>query len=592
MENASIKRTSYAGAFNATDNWIAGWTALEAHGYVSNEVVDQIGSTIYVTDADLVAGEDYNMTNNNTYVLSEMVFVKPGSKLFIEEGTVIKGAIGDGDEASGLVVTMGAQIFAEGTAEEPIIFTSEIDDLNGSLTELDRGLWGGVVVLGDAPTNNATADGTKLVEGVNEIANPESYAKYGGDDVDDNSGVIRYVSIRHSGINVGDVAGNEIQGLTMGGVGSGTTVEYVESFASNDDGFEFFGGTLNTKYLVSAFNTDDAFDWDEGFQGVHQFWFAIQSPGNANDGYGRAAEQDGATGDENTTPFAHPIISNATYLGAGQAATPNAGDGSQLLLFRDNTGGEYYNSIFSDHANLGVTIEASGKVAGFDAKTRLAEGDLILQNNLWYGFGAGNTIAEFAGGDDQAHTRDYLSDAANANRVADPLLRGISRTAGSNGLDPRPATGSPALDAAALKSIDDDFFFSTHYVGAFADNYLWIQSWTALDAHGYVSAVSVSNEDETIISEELPTVVQLHQNYPNPFNPSTQISFTLPEAQQVSLVVYDMLGREVAVLARQQMMPAGSTTFNFDASGLSSGMYIYRLVSNSSVITKKMTLIK
>jgi hypothetical protein len=133
---------------------------------------------------------------------------------------------------------------------------------------------------------------------------------------------------------------------------------------------------------------------------------------------------------------------------------------------------------------------------------------------------------------------------------------------------------------------------STDYVGAFADNYLWIQSWTALAAHGYVSTVSVSNEEESIVSEDLPTIVQLHQNYPNPFNPSTQISFTLPEAQQVSLVVYDMLGREVAVLARQQMMPAGSTTFNFDASGLSSGMYIYRLVSNSSVITKKMTLIK
>ena len=172
------------------------------------------------------------------------------------------------------------------------------------------------------------------------------------------------------------------------------------------------------------------------------------------------------------------------------------------------------------------------------------------------------------------------------------MLEGISRTAGSNGLDPRPKSGSPALDASAVKTVDNEFMMSTDYVGAFADNYLWIQSWTALEAHGYVSAVSVSNEDEIIISEDLPTVVQLHQNYPNPFNPSTQISFTLPEAQQVSLVVYDMLGREVAVLARQQMMPAGSTTFNFDASGLSSGMYIYRLVSNSSVITKKMTLIK
>jgi hypothetical protein len=549
-------------------------------------------TTVNISNSELLESQDYTWTKDNVYLLQDMVFVKPNSRLYIQEGTVVKGALGDGNEATGLVITIGAQIFAEGTADEPIIFTSEIDDLNGSLTELDRGLWAGLVVLGDAPTNNATEDGTKLIEGVNEIANPESYASYGGDDLDDNSGVIRYVSIRHTGINVGDVAGNEIQGLTMGGVGSGTTVEYVESFASNDDGFEFFGGTVNTKYLVSAFNTDDAFDWDEGFQGSHQFWFAIQSPGNANDGYGRAAEQDGATGDENTTPFAHPVIANATYLGAGQDATPNAGDGSQLLLFRDNTGGEYYKSIFSDHAGLAVTIEASGKVAGFDAKTRLAEGDLILQNNLWYGFGAGNTIAEFAGGEDQAHTRDYLSDAANANRVADPVLEGISRIADSNGLDPRPKSGSPALDASAVKTIDNEFITSTDYVGAFADNYLWIQSWTALDAHGYVSNLSVSNDEESIISEDLPTVVQLHQNFPNPFNPSTQISFILPEAQQVSLVVYDMLGREVAVLARQQMMPAGSTTFNFDASGLSSGMYIYRLISNTLVITKKMTLIK
>ncbi|NBW70789.1 MAG: hypothetical protein EBR32_05205 [Bacteroidetes bacterium] len=126
-------------------------------------------TTVRITNADLVAGQDYNWTKNNIYVLDDMVFVKPGSKLFIQEGTVIKGALGDGNDATGLVVTMGAQIFAEGTAEEPIIFTSEADDLNGSLTELDRGLWGGLVVLGDAPTNNATEDGTKLIEGVNEM---------------------------------------------------------------------------------------------------------------------------------------------------------------------------------------------------------------------------------------------------------------------------------------------------------------------------------------------------------------------------------------------------------------------------------------
>lgn len=544
---------------------------------------------VNVTDTDLAENQDYTWTSDNTYILTEMIFVKPGSRLFIEEGTVIKGELGSGNDATGLVVTQGAQIFAEGTAEAPIIFTSAVDDLNGSLTELDRGLWGGLVVLGRASTNNATSDGTKLIEGVNEIANPESYARYGGSTENDNSGVIRYVSIRHTGINVGDVAGNEIQGLTLGGVGSGTTVEYVESFASNDDGFEFFGGTVNTRYLVSAFNTDDAFDWDEGFRGEHQYWFAIQSAGNANDGYGRAAEMDGATGDENTSPFAQPVIANATYLGAGMDASQNAGDGSQMLLFRDNTGGEYYNSIFSDHAGLGITIESAGKVSGFDAKTRLAEGDLVLQNNLWYGFGAGNTIAEFAGGEDQQHTRDYLSDETNGNRVADPMFRGISREAGSRELDPRVQFGSPAKDASALKSVESSFIEYAGYAGAFGDD-LWIQGWTALEQYGYVSAVVVSAEDEE--THTLPNSITLAQNYPNPFNPTTSISFSLPASQVVNLKVYDMLGREVATLANSVRFAAGEHTVSFDAANLSSGMYIYRLQSSNVVLTRKMTLIK
>tara|TARA_R110002096_G_scaffold329006_1_gene522977 strand:- start:9699 stop:11405 length:1707 start_codon:yes stop_codon:yes gene_type:complete len=545
---------------------------------------------VNVANADLVAGQDYTWTKDKVYILTEMVFVKPGTKLTIDAGTVIKGNLGDGNDATGLVVTQDAQIFAEGTAEEPIIFTSAEDDLAGSLTELDRGLWGGLVVLGRASTNNATEDGTKLIEGVNEIANPESYALYGGSTDDDNSGVIRYVSIRHTGINVGDVAGNEIQGLTLGGVGSGTTIEYVESFASNDDGFEFFGGTVNTKYLVSAFNTDDAFDWDEGFRGNHQFWFAIQSPGNVNDGYGRAGEMDGATGNENTEPFAHPVVVNATFLGAGQSATPNAGDGKQLLLFRDNTGGEYYNSIFSDHAGLAIEVEAAGKVSGFDSKTRLLNGDLLLENNLWYGFGAGNTIAEFAAGDDQQHTRDYLSDVANANRVADPMLTGISRTAGSKELDPRPKAGSAALEASAVKTVDGEFFTATNYVGAFAPNNLWIQNWTALEAYGYVSQVAVSNENDRNTS--IPTAIQLDQNYPNPFNPTTNISFSLPSTQKVTLKVYDMLGREVATLLNNKQFSAGEASVTFDASSLSSGVYLYRLTGSNLSLLKKMTLIK
>lgn len=248
--------------------------------------------TRMIKDSDIPVGSNVTFSADTLYVLDGMVFVDSLATLTIEAGTVIKAKDGQDTEASGLVVTRDAKIFAEGTADRPIIFTSINDDLNGNLDYTYRGEWGGVVLLGRAPTNNG---GDKSVEGVNEIDAVRS--RYGGTDANHSSGVFRYVSIRHTGINVGSSTGNEIQGLTCGAVGAGTVIEYVESYASGDDGFEFFGGTANTRYLVSAFCSDDAFDWDQGFNGKHQFWFAIQAPDEA----GRIAEMDGAGGNEQGT---------------------------------------------------------------------------------------------------------------------------------------------------------------------------------------------------------------------------------------------------------------------------------------------------
>lgn len=206
---------------------------------------------------------------------------------------------------------------------------------------------------------------------------------------------MRYISIRHTGISVGDQAGNEIQGLTLGGVGRGTTIEYVESFASGDDGFEWFGGTVDAKYLVSAFASDDSYDWDEGFNGRGQFWFSIQGP----DAAGRMAEMDGAIGDEQAEPYTLPVMMNATYLGDGKDnQMAIEGDGSQGLIFRDNTGGTYGNSIFGDFKGQpnspALTIEDVANPATQDSRNRLESGDLRLINNFWFDFAIGNSIEE------------------------------------------------------------------------------------------------------------------------------------------------------------------------------------------------------
>ncbi|MFQ5640118.1 MAG: T9SS C-terminal target domain-containing protein, partial [bacterium] len=426
-------------------------------------------TVVDVTDADIPPGSDVVWTSDNAYVLNGFVFVDSSATLTIEPGTVIKGKPGQGENASALIVARGGQIFANGTPTQPIIFTAEADDVNdpNDLPLDARGLWGGLIILGRAGLNSTP--GQTAIEG---IPTTEIRGLYGGNDDADNSGVIRYVSIRYGGTDIG--AGNEINGLTLGGVGRGTQIEFVEVFNNADDGFEFFGGTVNTRYLVSAFNGDDSFDYDEGFRGKGQFWFAIQAEDIGN----RAGEHDGGTNPEDGRPFAIPQIYNATYIGSG-ASSSNL-DNDVVLKIRDNAGGKYKNSIFTDFADRGVDVE--DLASGEDSRARLEAGDLVLANNLWWGFGAGNDFASIAPQDFvQAHL------TANNNQMVDPQLGGISRT-NDRGLDPRPGSGSPALTGAASVPAGDDFLKQTDYLGAFGPGDLWVSGWTFLSKAGFVAA--------------------------------------------------------------------------------------------------------
>ncbi|REL33568.1 T9SS C-terminal target domain-containing protein [Rhodohalobacter sp. SW132] len=533
-----------------------------------NLVIAQAEVTL--NDASINPGETLTLTNDTIYLLDGFVFVEEGAVLNIEPGTVIKGLPGTGAEASALIVARGGKIFAEGTSTQPIIFTAEADELNGNLPLDVNGLWGGVIILGNTTLNSEP--GETVIEG---IPSTETRGIYGCGvtmdcDDDDDSGVFRYVSIRYGGSEIG--AGNEINGLTMGGVGRGTTIEYVEVFNNFDDGFEWFGGTVNTRYLVAAFAGDDSFDYDEGFRGKGQFWFAIQ--GSDAD---RAGEHDGGTDPEDGQPYATPLIYNVTYIGSG-ADDPRNND---ALIFRDNAGGYYYNSIFTDFGGRGITIE--DLESGQDSRQRLDDGELDLANNIWWNFGAGNNAEDFI---PQDFVRDALLASGKFNEVADPQLEGISRT-NDGGLNPLPNTSGPAFQNVRPIPEDDDFFTEVDYRGAFGlEN--WASGWTAISELGILAAVSTNTEEQV---SQLPTSIELSQNYPNPFNPTTQISFTLPQNENVKLEVFEITGRRIATLV-DGVQQAGTNTVSFDASNLSSGMYIYRLQSNSATITRKMTLLK
>lgn len=532
-----FERVNYKGAFGST-NWLKGWTALDHYGYLGADTTPS--TEVVVTDDDIQTGDHVYWTADNTYILDGQVYVEEGAVLNIEAGTVIKGMPGQGESASALIIAQGGKIYAEGTGVNPIIFTAQEDDVTDpyDLVLPSSNLWGGVILLGKAQIN--TTEGVGNIEGL--PVNDKS--KYGGTDDWDNSGSMKYVSIRHGGTDIGE--GNEINGLTFGAVGRGTVIDHIEVFQNNDDGYEWFGGDVNCKYLVSAFNADDGFDHDEGLRCTFQFLFEIQDPDFGN----HFGEHDGGTDPEDGTPYAYPQTFNATFLGSGMNSTNP--DNSYSFLLRDNWGGAYINSVFGDYAGTAINIE--DLESGQDSRQRFEDGQIVFNNNVWFNYSGGNTfndLVESNEGVDPQFIADYLNDVTNGNKLEDPSLAGISR-ARDESLDPRPVAGGPAYQNLAE---------------------------------------TITGVREIRTYSSVPTNYELAQNYPNPFNPSTTISFSIPKAGNVKLVVYNILGQQVDVLING-FRNAGSYNVNWDASKLASGIYIYRLEAGSASVTKKMTLLK
>lgn len=366
--------TTFKGAVNPSGTaWYTGWSSYE--NILAGGNTTAFNTQIKETWTDQMmqdAGNVVEWTADKTYVLDGFVFVNSGQTLNIEAGTVIQGMTGEAENASALIVARGATINANGTADAPIIMTYDGD--NGGAMPTLRGQWGGLIILGNASLNSAP--GETAIEG---IPTNESRGLYGGTDDADNSGTLRYISIRHGGTNIG--ADNEINGLTLGGVGSGTTLEYIEVVANKDDGIEWFGGTVNGKHLISAFCGDDALDYDEGYRGYNQYVVVHQDP--ALQAADRGGEHDGGTDPETATPYATPWFYNVTSVG---------NEGSRAITFRDNAGGYYVNSIFVNYAK-GIDIEdLDGQ--NEDSYQQFVDGNLAIRNCVFFNIGAGTTAAD------------------------------------------------------------------------------------------------------------------------------------------------------------------------------------------------------
>ncbi len=319
---------------------------------IEGDCVDINGGDGIIKSGFITSNETW--TADNIYILEGRVIVNDGITLSIEPGTIIKGNSGTGTNASALIVARGGMLMAEGTASKPIIFTSVLDNIaKGQLTgtnldENDREKWGGVIILGNAPVSTKDGDTQGQIEG---IPATETYGIYGGSDVSDNSGVLKYISIRHGGTSIGD--GNEINGLTLAGVGAATQISHIEVVANLDDGIEWFGGTVNTSDILIYNQGDDALDIDQNYAGTISEALIIHG-GDTDNGI----EWDGPENSTHTSGLC--TIENSTFRSSdaeGRAAT-----------IKSKGQGNLHNCVFENYNN-GIRIRASFENECADSKT-------------------------------------------------------------------------------------------------------------------------------------------------------------------------------------------------------------------------------
>lgn len=321
----------------------------------------------YVIEGNIT--KDKTLKAGNIYTLKGRVSVTDGVTLKIEAGTIIKAMSGTGADATTLIIARGGKIDAQGTESSPIVMTSVTDNIQADGTYPSsgpalgvgtRGLWGGLLVLGKAPSSFKNDVPQLQIEG---IPASDTNGLYGGTDPADNSGTIKYLSIRHGGAEIGE--GNEINGLTLGGVGSGTTISNVEVVANVDDGIEFFGGTVNASNLLVWGQGDDGIDIDQAYAGTITNAMVVMT--EASD---HAFEIDGPEG---SAPGKY-TIDGATIIGASDDCSPT-GVAGEMADFRKGATGENKNVyVLNFTEGKDVELDASADAATYNA------GDLTFVN--------------------------------------------------------------------------------------------------------------------------------------------------------------------------------------------------------------------
>ncbi len=402
-----------------------------------------LGSLTEIIDYDIA--RDTCLSNDTVYVLNpkadgSYVKVKAGATLTIQPGTTVKGNPG-----SALVVTRGGQIIADGTQLQPIVFTS-----NRPVGMRRGGDWGGLLLLGRAPTN--WAGNNQLFEA---LPATETDGRYGGDDPEDDSGVLRHVRIEFAGFEY--QPNKEFNGLTLGGVGRGTTIDFVQVHRGSDDGVELFGGTVDLRHLLLTLNEDDGLDTDNGWTGRAQFVVVHHTNGTSSDPNGY--ESDNHPTDYGALPRTSPTIFNATIIGDRGQSKPSFG-----AVLRRGTAGLYANHIFTDFSSAALEVRDAATAA-----------QVPLQLNIQHSIFANNAADGSNWSDAQTDLDERAAFAGAPGNVAlaDVGLDGVTDEAAPSYL---PTSSASALSGGATPPADGFFDPTATYIGALGQ-VDWTQGW-------------------------------------------------------------------------------------------------------------------
>lgn len=447
---------------------------------------------------------------DTTWILDHKIYVPSGKSIVIMPGALIKGSYqADPTLATSLVAEVGGKIIAQGTESCPIVFTSTSDDLTGTYGIQNRGRWGGVVMLGKA-TNNLTlakngpagagklcvSDGVGYLEGYNSSNARNNFGKTTGSfDDNDNSGTLSYVSIRYAGAILNN-SGNELNSLSLGSVGRGTKIDHVEILSGDDDGIEFFGGTVNVKYAAVLFGADDMLDYDLGWSGKVQFYLGVKTADTTTcPSADNGIEADADDNSSCNTPRSHPIIYNGTFISNNDVLINGDNSGIFGIQAKELTEGEIYNSIFANFKgglnmtktvstarNANCSVEAwhnwsnSGSYAG--------AGSLIVSCNTFVGCLDSILVNKSTSGVAAADRTKFSADGNNAPSS----LAGFNTAWAMNGSTNAVTTAFDAVPNPAISTSctppNDGFFTAASYRGAFGDGNNWLAKWSYLSVLG------------------------------------------------------------------------------------------------------------